>query len=329
MAKSPNQKLKLIFLMKILLDRTDETHSMTMNEILDSLNSCGIQAERKSIYNDLETLRVYGIDIIGQPEKGTYRYYVANRQFELAELKLLVDAVQSSKFITAKKSHELIKKIESFTSIYEATQLQRYVFVSERVKTMNESIYYSVDKIHTAISANAQINFKYFEWSVDKKMQLRKDGASYIISPWALTWDDANYYMIGFDGAEEKIKHYRVDKMIGIEMTKDRRDGAELFDRFDMAVYSKRMFGMFGGSEKNVKIIFENHLIGVAIDRFGKDVTVIPEDNGHFSINVRVAVSNQFFGWLFGLGGGAKIVSPPEVVDLMRKEARRLAAQYY
>lgn len=328
MAKSPNQKLKLIVLMKILLDKTDETHSITMSEILSSLSNQGISAERKSIYDDIETLRLYGIDIIGQQEKGSYHYYVANRQFELAELKILVDAVQSSKFITAKKSNELIKKIESFTSIYEATQLQRHVFVSERVKTMNESIYYSVDKIHTAINANVKISFKYFEWSVDKKMHIRKDGARYLISPWALTWDDANYYMIGYDTCENKIKHYRVDKMLDIEIMDEKRDGCENFKKFDMAVYSKKMFGMYGGKEESVKMIFENYLIGVVIDRFGKDIMVIPVDPQHFSINVQIAVSNQFFGWVFGLGCGIKIVSPPNVVDKMKEEAERLVEQY-
>ena len=203
MPKSSNQKLKLIYLMKILLERTDETHSITMPEIIDALAAYDISAERKSLYNDIENLRVYGLDVIGTQEDRTYSYHIGNRQFELAELKLLVDSVQSAKFITAKKSNELIKKIEGFASKYEASQLQRQVFVAGRVKTMNESIYYNVDRIHAAIAENSRITFQYFQWNVDKKMELRHDGALYEVSPWSLSWDDENYYLIAYDSNEK------------------------------------------------------------------------------------------------------------------------------
>ncbi len=218
MAKGTNQKLKLMYLMKILLEKTDEGHSITMPEIIESLKAYDITAERKSIYADMEALRTYGMDIIGEQKNKTYYYHVGNRQFELAELKLLVDSVQSSKFITAKKSNELIKKIEGFASKYEAKQLQRQVFVTERIKTMNESIYYNVDKIHAAIGANVKIKFQYFQWNVDKKMELRHASEFYYISPSALSWDNENYYLIGFDSEAYMIKHYRVDKMLTIEL---------------------------------------------------------------------------------------------------------------
>ena len=217
MSKSSNQKLKLIYLMKILLERTDETHGITMPEIIDALAAYDISAERKSLYNDIENLRVYGLDIIGTQEDRTYSYHIGNRQFELAELKLLVDSVQSAKFITAKKSNELIKKIEGLASKYEASQLHRQVFVAGRVKTMNESIYYNVDRIHTAIAENSRITFQYFQWNVDKKMELRHDGALYDVSPWSLSWDDENYYLIAYDSSEGMIKHFRVDKMLHIK----------------------------------------------------------------------------------------------------------------
>ena len=217
MPKSSNQKLKLIYLMKILLERTDETHSITMPEIIEALAAYDISAERKSLYNDIENLRVYGLDVIGTQEDRTYSYHIGNRQFELAELKLLVDSVQSAKFITAKKSNELIKKIEGLASKYEASQLHRQVFVTGRVKTMNESIYYNVDRIHTAIAENSRITFQYFQWNVDKKMELRHDGALYEVSPWSLSWDDENYYLIAYDGNEGIIKHFRVDKMLYIK----------------------------------------------------------------------------------------------------------------
>ena len=193
MPKSSNQKLKLIYLMKILLERTDETHSITMSEIIDALAAYDISAEHKSLYNDIESLRVCVLDIIGTQEDRTYSYHIGNRKFELAELKLLVDSVQSAKFITAKKSNKLIKKIEGLASKYEASQLHRQVFVAGRVKTMNESIYYNVDRIHTAIAENSMITFQYFQWNVDKKMELRHDGALYEVSPWSLSWDDENY----------------------------------------------------------------------------------------------------------------------------------------
>ena len=328
MAKGTNQKLKVIYLMKILLEKTDEEHSITMNEIIDSLESYGVSAERKSLYSDIESLRQYGMDIIGNQMGRTYYYCVGNREFELAELKLLVDSVQAAKFITARKSNELIKKIESLASKYEASWLHRQVYVAERVKTMNESIYYNVDMIHAAIGANSQITFQYYQWNVEKKMELRRNGALYEISPWALSWSNENYYLIGFDAGEDKIKHFRVDKMLHIETTGVKREGEECFRRFDMAVYTRKMFGMFGGEEETVKLECENSFAGVMIDRFGKDVILMKKDEGHFAVHVKVAVSRQFLSWVIGLGEGAKITGPEKVIGQMREEAARLMRQY-
>ncbi len=328
MAKGVNQKLKIIYLMKILLEKTDEEHSITMQEIKESLEAYGIGAERKSLYSDIESLRQYGMDIIGRQMDRTYYYSVGNRQFELAELKLLVDSVQAAKFITAKKSNELIKKIESMASKYEASKLHRQVYVAERVKTMNESIYYNVDMIHAAIGANSKITFQYFQWNVDKKMELRRGGSLYEVSPWALSWSDENYYLIAFDSLEDKIKHFRVDKMLHIEMAGAKREGKKCFDEFDMAIYTRKMFGMFGGEEQMVKIECENALAGVMIDRFGKDVAIMKKDGEHFTVIVKVAVSRQFLSWVIALGEGAKIVGPESVVEQMKKEVDRLARQY-
>lgn len=328
MAKGNNQKLKIIYLMKILLEKTDEEHSITMPEIIAALESYGISAERKSIYSDIENLRGFGMDIIGEQRDRTFYYHVGNRQFELAELKLLVDSVQSAKFITVKKSNELIKKIEGFASKYEASQLQRQVYVSGRIKTMNESIYYNVDKIHTAIGANSKITFQYFQWDVNKKMVLRKNGALYEVSPWALSWDDENYYLIAFDSKEDKIKHFRVDKMLHIELKNERREGKGRFQKFDMAVYAKKTFGMFGGEEQTVKLLCDNTFAGVMIDRFGKDIFMVPVDDSHFTVSVNVAVSRQFLAWVFALGEGVKIVEPQSVVEQMKEEVERLIRQY-
>lgn len=328
MPKSSNQKLKLIYLMKILLERTDETHSITMPEIIDALAAYDICAERKSLYSDIENLRVYGLDVIGTQENRTYSYRIGNRQFELAELKLLVDSVQSAKFITAGKSNELIKKIEGLASKYEASQLHRQVFVTGRVKTMNESIYYNVDRIHTAIAENSMITFQYFQWNVDKQMVLRHDGALYEVSPWALSWDDENYYLIAYDSAAGKIKHFRVDKMLHINSSGKGREGKQVFKSFDMAAYARKMFGMYGGEEEWVRLECDNSFAGVIIDRFGKDVSMSRLDDTRFVVNVEVAMSRQFLAWVIGLGEGVKLVAPQRAVTMLQEEIDRLVKQY-
>lgn len=328
MAKGMNQKLKAFRLMQIMLDKTDDTHSLTMEQILLELQRYGITAERKSIYADIEELRLFGLDIIGKKNGKTYSYYVGSREFELAELKLLVDAVQSSKFITEKKSKKLIKKLEGFLSRYEAKKLQRQVYVSGRIKTMNESIYYNVDMIHEAIASNVKIKYKYYKWDVNKEMVLCHDGADYYISPWGLLWDDANYYLIGYDSIAGIMKHYRVDKMKNLSLTQERREGREHFHEYDMAVYTKKHFGMFDGKEERVKIVFDNSLAGVVIDRFGKDVIMQKLDGEHFTAVADVAVSGQFLGWIFALGTGARIVEPENVVEQMKERIREEGIMY-
>ncbi|MCD8230993.1 MAG: WYL domain-containing protein [Clostridiales bacterium] len=328
MAKSANQKLKIVYLMRILLEQTDETHSISMAEIIEELAKYDISAERKSLYNDIESLRKFGVDVIGVQQNRTYYYYIGNRQFQLAELKLLVDSVQSAKFITARKSNELIKKIERLASKYEARQLQRQVYVASRIKTMNESIYYNVDEIHSAIAENRQIRFQYYQWNVEKEMELRHGGAYYQVSPWALSWDDENYYLVAYDSAEEKIKHFRVDKMLRIKTVNELRQGKSRFKEFDMAVYAKKMFGMYGGREEVVKLRCANYLVGAIIDRFGKDIPIRKEDEEHFVVNVRVEVSNQFIHWVMALGNGAQIVGPESVVEEVKTEIARLQEQY-
>ena len=328
MARGTNQKFKLYRLAEIMLENTDEEHYITMAEIKEKLAVYDITADRKSIYQDLRDLEEFGIEVVGEPFGNRYHYHVIGRDFELPELKLLVDAIQSSKFITEKKSNLLIKKLERMVSKYDAQKLQRQVYVSGRIKTMNESIYYAVDTIHNAISENKKIQFQYFQWNVKKEMELRHDGAWYHISPWGLSWDDENYYLVGYDAEAERIKHYRVDKMVQISMCEEAREGKEHFKKLDMADYAKKSFGMFGGEEQNVKLLVHNGLAGVIIDRFGKDVMMIPADEEHFTVNVDVHVSRQFLGWVFSLGEMVKIVKPQEVVDQMKEEIHRLQQQY-
>lgn len=329
MPKGMNQKFKLYRLGEIMLEMTDEEHYITMPEILAALEKYEIHADRKTIYNDLRDLEVLGIEVEGEPVGKGYHYHVVNRPFELPELKLLVDAIQSSKFITERKTNTLIKKLEKLLSKYEAMQLQRQVFVTGRIKTMNESIYYTVDAIHNAISENRKIYFHYFQWNVKKEMELRRGGEYYHISPWGLSWDDENYYLIGYDSETEQIKHYRVDKMLHIQMSEEKREGKEHFKKLDLAEYAKKSFGMFRGEEYQVKLRVENHLAGVIIDRFGKDVMMIPADEKHFTVNVNVHVSKQFLAWVISIGEGIEILSPEEVVQNMRREIERLNRQYH
>lgn len=328
MPKGTNNKFKLYRLAQIMLEKTDDEHYITMPEILSALKEYDITADRKTIYADLKDLEQFGIEIEGEPVGNKYHYHVISRSFELPELKLLVDAIQSSKFITARKTNSLIKKLETLVSKYDAAKLQRQVYVSGRIKTMNESIYYTVDAIHNAISENKKIQFQYYQWNVKKEMELRHGGAYYHISPWGLSWDDENYYMIGYDSEANLIKHFRVDKMLHIQMMDEKREGKEHFKKLDMADYAKKSFGMFGGKEQNVKLKVANYLVGVMIDRFGKDIMMIPADDQHFTMHVDVHVSGQFFGWIMSLGEGVKIIGPDEVVDQMRQEIRRLNGQY-
>ena len=328
MPKGTNNKFKLFRLAQIMLEKTDEEHYITMPEIMAALNEYEITADRKTIYTDLKDLEQLGIEVEGEPVGNRYHYHVVSREFELPELKLLVDAIQSSKFITARKTDTLIKKLEKLVSKYDAIKLQRQVFVSGRIKTMNESIYYTVDAIHNAISENKKIKFQDFQWNVKKEMELRHNGAYYHISPWGLSWDDENYYLVGYDSEAECIKHYRVDKMLHIQMMDEQREGKEHFKKLDMADYAKKSFGMYGGKEQQVKLLVENGLAGVMIDRFGKEIMMIPADEDHFTVNVDVRVSGPFLGWIISLGEGVKILGPDEVVEKMKQEIERLRRQY-
>ena len=315
MPKGTKQKYKMYYLSRILLEKTDDEHVITMPEIQRYLEEYGVTADRKSLYDDIEALRVLGMEILGTRDGKSYTYHVGKKQFDIAELKLLVDAIQSSKFITEKKSNELIKKLTGFASVYEAEQLKRQVVVQGRIKTMNESIYYIVDDIHTAISQNKKIRFEYLKWNLQKKMERRKDKI-YEVSPWALMWDDENYYLVAYDAEEDKIKHYRVDKMRNIEVSRKRRDGKEAFKKLDLASYTRKTFNMVGGEEISVKLEFDNGLVGVMIDCFGKDISIRPAKKEGWSVTtVNVAISDQFFGWVFSFGTWMKIISPKKIVE--------------
>ena len=307
------------------MDKTDEENTLTVPQMIEELSKYGISAERKSIYDDLEYLKLFGVDLCSRKTK-THDYFIGSRDFELPELKLLVDSVQSSKFITRKKSMELISKIEKLTSQANAKKLHRQVFVSNRVKTLNERIYYNVDKIHDAIAANKQITFKYFDLNVNKKKVYRKDGNKYQETPISLTWDDENYYLITYKEKYNNFAHYRVDKMEEIELSDISRVLPD--EEFDLSLYSKSVFSMFGGEETEVSIQFENELVGVVFDRFGLDIPIIKTDNEHFICRVKVAVSPLFLSWVMSFGKRAKIISPESVIDEMYEMILELKNTY-
>ncbi len=333
MPRSSRQKEKLLYLQKIMLEKTDEAHPLTISEIKELLAGYGIQTERKALYDDLQILETFGLDIC-RTRTSTVRYFVGSRDFEIPELKLLVDAIQSSKFITHSKSLKLIKKLEGLVSENEGRQLQREVYVTNRVKTFNEQIYYNVDEIHNAISDNKKISFRYMKWDVDfggrqKIIKVpRKDGKSYIVSPWALCWDDENYYLVAYDSEAEMIKHFRVDKMEKISIISTERDGGEKFEQFNLAHYATSVFSMFGGEECEVKLSVDNDLIGVIVDRFGSNVYIFKESEKSFIVTVKVMLSPQFYAWLFGLGLKVKIISPKKAIDDFKSKIQELAPYY-
>ena len=311
MAKSEGQKLKLLYIKELLEECSDEDHPLTTQQILDHLASFDIQAERKAIYNDIACLQEFGMDILHKPGRNG-GYYLASRDFELPELKLLVDAVQSSRFLTSKKSMQLIEKLSHLVSVYEASGLKRQVVVSGRVKTMNESIFYNVDLIHDAIAMNAKITFRYTEWGMDSQRHERP--GLYEASPYALIWDDENYYLVAHS-QRHGITHYRVDKMAKITITNEKRYIDPSAKTLSKASYGKNVFGMFGGETTCVRMRFHKSLVGVVIDRFGSETMLIPDGPDHFVFTMDIAISPLFLGWLAGFGDRAKILSPQSVID--------------
>lgn len=329
MAKSSNQKLKLIYLVDKLMRDTDENHGITISDMISYLEANGIKAERKSLYDDVALLTDYGYDIISEKKNRKTYYKMVSRDFELAELKLLVDSVQSAKFITTKKTEELIKKLESLASKHQAVELQRQVHVMNRVKNVNEKIYLYVDKLHSAIHKGCKVSFQYTSWNLKKELVPKHNGKEYIVNPFSLTWDDENYYLIAYDELEEKVKHFRVDKMLDLEELEQQSSNIEVFGKFDIAEYSKKTFGMFGGDHCTVKLKVANYLVGVILDRFGKEVMIIPAKDGeHFTVNVEVALSDQFIGWVIGLGKDVEVVSPDELKTRMVSVAEDMLKKY-
>ena len=322
MPKSPNQKQKLLVLRELLLRHSDEEHPISIRDMIAELERHDIKAERKSLYDDMETLRDFGLDVLSR-KGASPGWFIGERDFELAELKLLVDAVQSSKFITRKKSDSLIRKLEGLASVHQAKALQRQVFVSGRVKTMNESIYYNVDKLHAAVGQRRSVAFRYFDYNSRKEKVFRREGRYYTVAPYGLVWDSENYYLVGADGEKGDVRHYRVDKMHEIELGE--RVGVEAFD---MVGYSQRHFGMFSGVEANVRLRARDSMAGIVLDRFGQETMLVPGNDGTFTFTVKVVVSPQFWGWIFALGDGVEVCSPDWAVEQFKGHLERVKGLY-
>ena len=323
------QKLKLLYLKEILERKTDETHCLTASQMVEQLAQKGVRAERKSVYDDLEALEVYGLDIAS--EGRNTGYHLLSRDFELAEVKLMVDAIQSSKFLTEQKSYALIKKLERLCCEYEARSLQHQVYMTNRIKTENNSIHYNVDTIQRAIEADKKIGFKMFGYTREKQIFERRYGRMYGVSPYALIYDDDNYYLLGYDDRHRKIQHYRVDRMKGVSILETEREGKEAFVKLDMAQYEKYTFSMYGpsgGELTPVTMEFYNMMANVVIDKFGHDVGMIPQGKWRFRVTVPVSVSPQFYAWVFGLGKCVEIIEPVNVREGMKRMLEKVTQKY-
>ena len=325
MPKSRNQKLKIPYLIRILTEKTDEEHGLSAEELILELEHYDVQAERKSIYDDMELLRdIYGMDIVHDRKTG---YRLASHDFDLSELKLLVDAVQSSRFISASKSDELIKKLKSLTSRHYAAELQRQIWVRDRIKSMNGSSLYTIETIQNAMFHNVKISFQYYRWTSAKQQVARHGGRKYTVSPWMLTWDNEYYYLVAFDDRTRQIRHYRVDRMKNTTAEKALREGREDFAARDRSEYASGIFGMYSGEKAQLKFHCSEDMADVVIDRFGKDVIMIPDSNG-FVFYAEIDLSPQFYGWIASFKDNIRILSPENAVRAFQEHLSAALAQY-
>lgn len=316
MASVAKQKIKLLYLMKVLLSSTDEKKHLSTQDLINYLEENDIYVERKTIFDDIATLKAFGLDIEVSKKKDNSGYYIASREFELAEIKLICDAILSSRFITEAKSKKLIEKCKGLVGPSERRELDRSVFVQGRVKTDNISSYYNVDHLHDAIMDNKEVSFQYLEWNEHKELVPRKEGKLYRVSPWALTIKDENYYLIAYDDKADMIKHYRVDKMLDIKLiNKSKRLGYDKFKVYNVGEYTNQNFGMFSGQEDIVSLVVQKDKLGIILDRFGKNIDIRPLGNDKYSCRVPVLVSKQFFGWLAGIGNEVILSAPMDVKE--------------
>ena len=325
MPKSDNQKLKIFYILDYLQRNSRQDHPVRAAELIQMLDQQhNIACDRKTVYSDIAALQDYGVDIVSLPGKNG-GYYIASRNFELPELKLLIDAVQSSRFLTEKKSRELIEKLCNQCSVHDARLMRRDVLVSGRVKSMNETIYYNVDAIQDAIALNRQITFRYFDWDLNGKRNYREK--QYEASPYGLCQDNENCYLLAHS-PRHGVTSYRVDRMQDIRISDQPRTPCPELSGKKLTEYANRLFQMFDGETTAVKLRFHRSLTNVVIDRFGQDTMLIPDGEEHFVFTVNVAVSPMFLSWLLGFGNKAKILYPQSVIDSFTAMCREALEQY-
>ena len=325
MPKSDNQKLKIFYILDYLERNSHESHPIRAAELITMLDrDHRIACERKTVYSDIAALQDYGVDIVSIPGKNG-GYYIASRNFELPELKLLIDAVQSSRYLTEKKSRELIEKLCTQCNERDAKLMRRNVLVSGRVKSMNETIYYNVDTIQEAIYQNKQITFRYFDWDLGGQRRYREK--EYLASPYGLCQDNENCYLLAFS-QRHGITSYRVDRMTEIRMAEENRVPCPELTGKALVEHANRLFQMYSGDAVDVKLRFHRSLINVVVDRFGKDTMLIPDGDEHFNFTVRVAVSPMFLSWVIGFGNKAKVVYPQSVAEECKKLCQEALSQY-
>ncbi len=325
MPKSANSKMKMLLLLQYLERKTDEEHPASMTELLGFLEQNGVAAERKSIYSDIRSLQELGYDIMMRKGKEG-GYFMAARDFELAEIKILADSVQASRFLSQKKSRQLLNKLSGLCSEAQARQLERQVHLLSPAAEGRESIYYSIDTIHRAIAEDRIISFRYFDLNVRKEKAYRYGGSPIKTNPVALVWDDENYYLVAYDSRWKKVRNYRVDRMEAITLTGEARRCREEIEKISLDDYTSVNFSMYNGERMQVCLVFPERMAGVMLDRFGTELTVYPqEEEGWYAIHPTVAISPQFFGWLFGLADGVRLEAPERAVELMKKQLKTFA----
>jgi predicted DNA-binding transcriptional regulator YafY len=323
MAGVEQPRLKLLYVLKLLEEESDEENGVTMSRILAYLEQHGVSAERKSIYRDLATLQEFGYEI----EKNGARpveYCLNTRTFALAELKLLVDAVQSAQFISKEMTDKLIRKLASQTSRSRASDLRRQVHYAGRVKSDNDHVYYTTGTLHDAINHNRRVTFKYIEHTLDRGTQPRRDGEPYEISPYALVWNDDRYYVVGHYERYGKVCNFRVDRMKSVTPLKT-QNHPEPGD-FRLENYIKNEFSLFTGETVSLDVLFDNSLINPVMDRFGVSTTILPHGPNHFIAHIQAAVSPVFYSWLFQFGSSATILTPERIAKEYRERVKEVLA---
>lgn len=314
MPKNAGDKLRLVYLIDIFKKYSDDEHSLSVSDLCEKLEEMNVRATRQTIYKDVEDLRFLGYDIV-QTRDPRYGYYLGRREFDLAELKLMVDAVQAANFISGADSDKLINKLGSMTSVRRAGKLKRQVYSLDRTRKSSSRIFESIDAIHEAIAENVRIKFRYYDRNAKKELTARHSGEFYLVTPVTLIWDDENYYLVAFDVKEECIKHFRVDKIGDLMLTDEKSDKNEAIENLDLSEYNKQVFGMYGGKSELVTLRCANSLAGVIIDRFGENVTFFKNDADHFEITVRVKLSPNFYSWVMAFGTKMKITAPNYVAE--------------